>query len=257
MIGISIKTIGTAISCVLLVVNAVGVASAAEIKLLSAVALQLGIAGLIADFEKSTGSKVMVTYGTAGALTDRIQKGEVSDVVIVTGPQIDELQKQGKVVSGSRVDIAKVGVGAVVRKGAAKPDISSADAFKRSLLAARLIAYPDPANGGATGIYLASLFERLGIAVEMKPKTKLGQLSLYESVANGEIDIGFNQISEILAQPSVDFLGPLPPAIQGYTLFAAGIGAASSQVDVGKALVTFLSSPAAEAVLTAKGFVTR
>jgi molybdate transport system substrate-binding protein len=259
MIRTSFRAIGTALSCVLLIINAGRVASAAEIKLLSAVALQPGIAGLISEFEKSSGNEVAVTYGTVGALTDRIQKGEAADVAIVSGPQVDELQKLGKIVAGSRVDIAKVGVGAFVRKGAPKPDINSADSFKRSLLAARSIVYPDPAGGGASGVYLAGLLDRLGIAAEMKPKTKLLPPSppLYESVANGEIDIGFNQISEILAQPSVEFLGPLPAAIQNYTLFAAGIGAASSQVDAGKALIAFLSSPAAQGVLKAKGFETR
>jgi ABC-type molybdate transport system substrate-binding protein len=171
-------------------------------------------------------------------------------------PLIDQLQAQGKVVAGSRVNIAKVGVGVFVRKGAAKPDISSADAFKRSMLAARSIAYPDPAGGGASGIYVASLLERLGIAVEMKPKTKLFPPTevLYASVASGEVEIGFNQISEILAQPTVQLAGPLPSAIQNYTQFAPGIVTGSSQTDAGRALVTFLSSPAAQIVLKAKGF---
>jgi molybdate transport system substrate-binding protein len=259
MIGTSFRAIGTAMSCVLLVMSAGRIAGAAEIKLLSAVALQPGVAGLISEFEKSTGHKVTVAYGTVGALSDRLQKGEATDVAIVSGPQIDGLQKQGKIVAGSRVDIAKVGVGAFVRKGGAKPDISSADAFKRTLLAARSIAYPDPAGGGASGVYLGGLLDRLGIAADMKPKTKyLGpEPLLYESVAKGEIEIGFNQISEIFAQPSVEFLGPLPATIQNYTLFAAGIGATSSQADVGKALIAFLSSPAAEGMLKAKGFETR
>ena len=128
---------------------------------------------MIPDFEKSSGHKITVAYGTAGAVADRVQKGEAADIVTSSVPMIDRLQAQGKVVAGDRVIIAKVGVGAFVRKGAAKPDISSVDAFKRSMLAARSIAYPDPAGGGASGIYVASLLERLGIAVEMKPKTKL------------------------------------------------------------------------------------
>src|SRR5205814_9880111 len=114
-------------------------------------------------------------------------------------------------VGGSGVSIAKVGVGAFVRKGTAKPDISSADEFKRSMLAAKSIAYPDPAGGGASGIYVASLLDRLGIAVEMKPKTKLFPPTevLYASVASGDVEIGFNQISDILAQPIVELAGPL------------------------------------------------
>jgi molybdate transport system substrate-binding protein len=170
-------------------------------------------------------------------------------------PLIDQLQAQGKVVAGSRVNIAKVGVGVFVRKGAAKPDISSADAFKRSMLAARSIAYPDPAGGGASGIYVASLLERLGIAVEMKPKTKLFPPAevLYASVASGEVEIGFNQISEILAQPTVELAGPLPSAIQNYTQFAPGIVTGSGQTDAARALVTFLYSPTAKTILKQRG----
>ena len=231
-------------------------AVAAEMKLLCAVALHPGIDALIPDFEKSSGHKVTVAYATAGAVADRVQKGEAADIVISTVPMIDRLQAQGKAVAGDRAIIAKVGVGAFVRKGAAKPDISSADAFKRAMLAARSIAYPDPAGGGASGIYVASLLERLGIAGDMKPKTRLLPPTqvLYASVADGEVEIGFNQISEILAQPTVELAGPLPPAIQNYTQFAPAIVAGSGQTDAGRALIAFLSSPAAQAVLKTKGF---
>jgi molybdate transport system substrate-binding protein len=235
-------------------ITAGSTARAAEIKLLCAVALQPAMVALIPDFEKSSGHKVTIAYGTAGAVADRVQKGEAADIAISAGPVINQLQAQGKVVADSRVTIAKVGVGVFVRKGAAKPDISSADAFKRSMLAARSIAYPDPAGGGASGIYVASLLERLGIAVEMKPKTKPPTEVLYASVASGEVEIGFNQISEILAQPTVELAGPLPSAIQNYTQFAPGIVSGSSQIDAARALVTFLSSPAAQTVLKAKGF---
>lgn len=237
-------------------ITAGSTAKAAEIKLLSAAALQPGFIALIPDFEKSSGHKVTTTYGTAGAVADRVQKGEAADIVINSGPLIDQLQTQGKVVAGSRVNIAKVGVGVFVRKGSTKPDLASVDGFKRSLLAAKSIAYVDPSSGGASGIYIASLLERLGIAAEMKPKTKLSPPAeaLYASVAAGEADMGFNQISEVLAQPTVEFAGGLPSAIQNYTQFAAVIVSGSSQTDVGRALVTFLSSPAAQTVLKAKGF---
>jgi molybdate transport system substrate-binding protein len=224
-------------------------------KLLSASALHPVIDALIPAFEKSSGHKVTVVYGTAGAVAERVQKGEPADLVISATPRIDHLQAQGKVAAGDRAIIAKVGVGAFVRKGAAKPDISSADAFKRSMLAAKSIAYPDPAGGGASGIYVASLLERLGIAGEMKPKTKLATLgTLYSSVASGDVEIGFNQVSEILAQPTVELIAPLPSPIQNYTQFAPGIVTGSSQADTARAFVTFLSSPAAQAVLKAKGF---
>jgi molybdate transport system substrate-binding protein len=123
------------------------------------------------------------------------------------------------------------------------------------MLAARSIAYPDPAGGGASGIYVASLLERLGIAAEMKPKTKLSTLgTLYASVASGEVEIGFNQVSEILAQPTVELAGPLPPEVQNYTQFLPGIVAGSGQADAARALVMFLYSPAAKTVLKTKGF---
>lgn len=230
-------------------------ARAAEIKLLCASALHPVIDALIPDFEKSSGHKVTVAYGTAGAVADRVQKGEAADLVLSSVPMIDRLQAQGKVVAGYRAIIAKVGVGAFVRKGATKPDLSSVDAFKRSMLAARSIAYPDPAGGGASGIYVASLLERLGIAAEMKPKTRLSTLgTLYASVASGEIEIGFNQVSEILAQPTIELVGPLPPEIQNYTQFLPGIVTGTSQADGARALVTFLYSPVAKTVLKEKGF---
>lgn len=232
-----------------------GAASGSEIRALSAVALHPAIDALIPEFEKLSGHKVGVAYGTAGAVADRLKKGEAADVVISSVPIIERLVAEGRISKADGAVIAKVGVGAFGRKGAAKPDISSADAFKRSMLAARSIAYPDPAGGGASGIYVASLLEKLGIAGEMKPKTKLlpPTEALYASVASGDVEIGFNQVSEILAQPSVEFLGPLPPEIQNYTQFVPGV-VLGSQGDAGRALIAFLYSPKARAIFQAKGF---
>jgi molybdate transport system substrate-binding protein len=237
-------------------ITAGNTARAAEIKLLCAVALHPAIDVLIPEFEKSTGHKVKIAYGNAGAIAKRFQNGEAADLLINAAPLMDQVRAQGKVLAGDHIIIASVGVSAFVRKGAAKPDISSADAFKRSMLAAKSIIYPDPAGGGASGIYLAKLLERLGIDAQMKPKTKLSPSAkvLYASVANGDVEIGFNQISEVLAQPSVEFVGPLPAAIQNYTQFAPGIVTGSSQADAAKALVTFLYSPAAKTVFKSKGF---
>ncbi len=245
-----------ALGLALLGAPGVTVVTAAEIKLLCAVALHPAIDALIPDFEKSSGHKVTVAYGNAGAIADRFQKGEAADLLINAAPLMDQVRAQGKLVADDRVIVAKVGVSAFVRKGAAKPDISTADAFIRSMLAAKSIAYPDPAGGGASGIYLAKLLERMGIAEEMKPKTKLSPAGsvLYASVASGEVEIGFNQISEVLAQPTVEFVGPLPSEIQNYTQFSPGIIAGASQADAAGALVAFLSTPAAQAVFKAKGF---
>jgi molybdate transport system substrate-binding protein len=165
-------------------------AGAAEIKLLCAVALHPAVDVLIPDFEESSGHKVTLAYGNAGAIAKRFQEGEPADLVINAAPFMDQLRAQGKILAGDRMNVAKVGVSAFVRKGATKPDISSADAFKRSMLAAKSIIYPDPARGGASGVYMASLLEKLGIAAETKPKTMLSPSAkvLYASVASGDVD---------------------------------------------------------------------
>jgi molybdate transport system substrate-binding protein len=241
---------------VMLGITAGSTARAGEIKLLCAVALQPAVDVLLPDFEKSSGHKVTIAYGNAGAIQQRFLKGEVADLIINAAPLMEQLQAQGKVLAVDRIIVAKVGISAFVRKGAAKPDMSSTDAFKRSMLAAKSIIYPDPAGGGASGIYMAKLLERLGVAAEMKPKTTLSPSAnvLYASVASGDVEIGFNQISEVLAQPSVEFAGPLPPEIQNYTQFSPGMVTGTSQADAAKALVVFLTSPAAKTVLRAKGF---
>jgi molybdate transport system substrate-binding protein len=233
-----------------------GPARAAEVKVLAALALQSSLKELLPEFEKSSGHKVTIAYGPAGALVGRVQKGEDVDVAIVLGAQVDNLMKEGKLAAGSRTDVAKVGISAFVRKGAAKPDISSLDAFKRAVAAAKLIAYVDPATGGASGIYMARLFDRLGLAAELTPKTKLTPPppAAFAAVANGDAELGFNQTSEILAAQGVDLVGPLPAEIQNYSVFAAGIAATSGQADAAKAFIGFLSSPPAAAAMKAKGF---
>jgi molybdate transport system substrate-binding protein len=212
---------------------------------------------LVPQFEKASGFKVTPDLnGTIGGMTDRVQQGEAADVVIVSAPQIDKLLKAGKVVAGSRVDLARVGVGVFVRKGAPKPDINSVEAFKRTMLAARSIGWNDPAAGAPVSIYMMGVLERLGIADEMKPKTTAFKLrsERFEAVARGDVEIGFNQISEILAAPGVDLAGPLPEEIQNYTLFAAGIVMRCAEKESGTALVRFLASPDALTIWKAKGF---
>jgi molybdate transport system substrate-binding protein len=230
---------------------------AAEIKVLAGSALESVLGDLILKFEQSSGHKVMLdSDGAVGAMTNRIRKGEAVDVAIVSGPQIDLLEKEGKVIAGSRVDLAKVGIGLFIRKGTSKPDISSVEAFKRTLLAAKSIGYNDPAAGSASSIYLIGAFERLGIGAEMKAKTVVFQqrTERFAPVARGEVEIGFNQISEILVNPGIELAGPLPAAIQNYTLFSAGIVASSKQMDAATSLISFLASPDATAAMRAKGF---
>jgi molybdate transport system substrate-binding protein len=207
-------------------------ASAAEIKVIAGSAITPIMNELVPKFEASTGHKVISDFdGPIGAMTERLLNGEAADVAIVSGEQIDRLARAGKVVAGSRVDIAKVGVGVFVRKGAARPDISSVEAFMRTMMAAKSIGYNDPAAGAPVSIYLIGLFDRLGIAEAMKSKTIAfkRRSERFEAVARGDVEIGFNQISEIIAVSDVDLVGPLPESVQRYTLFASGIVETSSQ----------------------------
>jgi molybdate transport system substrate-binding protein len=233
------------------------VAGAAEIKVLSGSAVAPVMLELIARFEQMSGHKVTFDFdGAIGAMTDRLLKGEVADVAIVSGEQIDLLVSQGKVVTGSRADIAKVGVGLFVRKGASKPEIGSIEAFRLAMLTAKSIGYNDPAAGAPVSIYLIGLFERMGIAAEMRAKTTVftQRSERFAAVARGDVEIGFNQISEIVATPDVDLVGPLPAPLQHYTLFASGIVASGTEHDAGEAFTRFTASPTSMIIWRAKGF---
>jgi molybdate transport system substrate-binding protein len=224
-------------------------AQGAEIKVLSSNALKTTLEELAPRFEKVTEHKIVFTFGAAANLKTDIEKGAAVDVAILTAPGIEDLVKQGKLVGG-RMDVARSAAGMAVRKGAPKPDISTTEAFKRTLLDANSICYVEQ---GGTGIYLKGLLERLGIAEELKAKTKLlpSTNPAALAVANGEAEIGMTQISEILPYPGAELVGPLPPEVQLYTVFSAGSSANAS--DVAKAFITFLRSPDAAAVLKAKG----
>jgi molybdate transport system substrate-binding protein len=244
---------------ILFAVNSVGVASAAEVKLFCPVALRGAMGEVVPPFERSSGHKVTIDYATVGAIADRLLKGDAGDVAILSAPQLEELQKQGKVVAGTRVDVARVGVGVFVRAGATKPDIVSVDGFKRTLLAAKSVSYGDPAGGGVSGVHMADLLKRLGIVEEMKPKTKLfpNSQTVLEAVAKGDAEVGIGLTSDTALVSGVDLVGALPAEIQKFTLYAVGILASSKQVEAGKALISSFSSPAAKAVLKAKGFEPR
>jgi molybdate transport system substrate-binding protein len=239
--------------------GAAATANAAEIKVLSAGSLKLALNQLPPDFQKSSGDTVTIDYGTAGAIAGRIQKGEPADVTIVSRSQLEMLESQGKVAQGSRVNIAGVGIGVAIRKGAPKPDISSVEAFKRTLMSARTIGYVNPALGSSSGIYVAGMLERLGVAQDLKSKIKLVTVEadidgVFQGVASGEIEIQIGQISEIAISPGVELAGPLPSEIQNLTLLAAGIVAASKAREPANAFIKFIASPAAAVVLKANGF---
>src|SRR2546429_5584036 len=229
-------------------------AAGAEIKVLTAGAFKQVLLALLPDFERTSGHKVTVENDTVGALTKRIEGGEVFDLAVLTPKAVDDLAKEGKFAAGSRANLARVGIGVVVKDGTPKPDISSLAAFKQALLAAKSIAYIDPAAGGSSGIYVAGLLDRLGIAAEVKGKSKLihgGAVA--EHIARGEAELGIHQISEILPVKGITLVGPLPAEIQNYTVYAAAIGAQAKESAAAKALLDALSGPAAAEVLKSKG----
>jgi molybdate transport system substrate-binding protein len=250
----AMRTMLVGIAMVLIGAGAARPAAAAEIKVLTAGAFKQVLLALVPDFERTSGNKVIVDNDTVGALTKRIEGGETFDLAVLTPAAVDALASKGKLVAGSRANLARVGVGVVVKEGAAKPDIGSVDAFKRALLAAKSVAYIDPAAGGSSGIYVAGLLDKLGIAAEIKPKAKLipgGAVA--EHVARGEAELGIHQISEILPVKGVTLVGPLPAEIQNYTVYAAGLGAQAKESDAAKALIKALTGPAAAEVLKSKG----
>jgi molybdate transport system substrate-binding protein len=228
-------------------------AQAAEVKILTAGAMKEVVLAVVPQFERETGHKAVVSNDTAGGLTKRILGGEAFDLAVITPAAIDDLIAKGK-VTGARVAVARVGVGVVVKEGAPKPDIGTVDAFKRALLAAKSVAYIDPASGGSSGIYIAGLLDKLGIAAEVKPKAKLKQGGyVAELIANGEAEIGLHQISEIMPVKGVTLVGPLPAEIQNYTTYAAGVSAEAKEGDAARALIKLLAGPAADPVLKSRG----
>src|SRR5262252_1389674 len=239
------RTVLLGLAMVLMAAGAPRAAAGAEIKVLTAGAFKQVLLALVPDFERATGHKVTVQNDTVGALTKRIAGGEAFDLAVLTPKAVDDLAKEGKFVAGSRANLARVAVGVVVKDGTPKPDIGSVAAFKQALLAAKSVAYIDPAAG---------LLDKLGIAGEVKPKAKLipgGAVA--EHVAKGEAELGIHQISEILPVKGVTLVGPLPAEIQNYTVYAAGLGAQAKEGDAAKALLKALTSPAAAEVLKSKG----
>jgi molybdate transport system substrate-binding protein len=229
---------------------------AAEVLLVSPGAMSSSLTELIPRFEQSSGHKVTVKYSPALALADRIRNGEAADVAILGEPAADELQRSGRLVAGSKAVIAKVGVGVFVPRGAPAPDIGSVEAFLRAVANAQAIAYSDPALGGTAANHVGRLMASLDATGTIRAKTKLTAPSkpLADFVVGGGADFGLTQITEIHADPRLVLAGPLPGPLQSYTHYAASLVAASAQQDIGKALIAFLASPTAAAVMRAKGF---
>jgi len=226
-------------------------AGAAEIKVLSTQATEEAYRELVPQFEQATGHKVTTVFtGTLDA-NKRLAAGETYDVLIMSAPSIEEHIKGGKVVAGSRVDLAKSGVGVAVKAGAPKPDISTTDALKKTLLSAKSIGY----STGPSGVYVAGLFQRMGIADEIKGKLKQTPTGVFVGsiIASGEAEIGFQQVSELSHFPGIDYVGPLPADIQLFTTFSSGLMVAAKEAEAAKALVKFVTTPAAAAAYKKRG----
>jgi molybdate transport system substrate-binding protein len=248
------RNIVSAALVLLLVASAGDPAFAADIKVLTAGAFRQVLVALTSEFEKQSGHRLVIDNETVGALVKRIDGGEGFDVTFLSPAAIDGLVKSGKVAPGTRANVARVGVGVMVKDGAAKPDIGTVDAFKRALLTAKSVAYIDPASGGSSGIYLAKLLEQLGIADQVRPKTKLKKGGhVADLITSGQAELGMQQISEIVTVKGVTFVGPLPQEVQNYTTYAAGIGASARDRDAAGALVKFLAGPRTGEVLKSQG----
>jgi len=243
------------LAVIVLLLATVSCVEAAEIKVLSAGAMKAMVSELGAEFTRETGHTLAMTSGTVGQLRDKLLAGEAADVVVMSDTAIDQLIGQGHLVRGSRVDIARTGIGVAVRDGAPKPDIATSEAFKQALLAAKSIAYVDPASGATSGIYFASLLQRLGIADAVKGKTVLRQGGGYvaELVARGEAELAVHQISEIVPVKGATLVGPLPRELQKLTVYSAALPTRANATEPAKAFVEFMARPAFKTRLAAAG----
>lgn len=252
-VSASLRTFALGIAGIILLANA---ASAAEVRVMISGGLTAAYKALVPEFERATGHKVLTAYGpsmgtTANAIPVRLERGEPADVLIMVGYALDDLAKKGKVIPDSRVELVKSPIGIAVKSGAPKPDISTADAVKRALLAAKTIAYSD----SASGVYVSTeMFDKLGIRAEMKDKARqIPATPVGEIVAHGEAELGFQQISELKPVEGIDIIGPLPDALQKITVFSAGIATVSKEPDAAGALIKFLASPAARPEIVKSG----
>ena len=246
-------TVALVLICALL---SVAMAPAAGLKVVTSGAFTAAYQELVPQYERATRNKIISEFGpsmgtTHDAIPMRLERGEEIDVVIMAAPALDDLIKQSKVRADSRVDLVKSNIGMAVKAGAPKPDISTVDALKRTLLAAKSIAYSD----SASGVYLSTeLFPKLGIADQIKGKSKKIEADPVGGVvATGEFEIGFQQISELRPVKGIDIVGPLPPGAQRVTLFSAGIPAKSKHQEAARVFIQWLASPAAYTAIEKSG----
>ncbi len=233
------------------------VASQIEIKVLSTTAMKMVFEELAPRFEDDTGHRLAIELGPSFRLEARLSAGEAADVAIVTRGGAQDLTGSGRIIAGSLVDVARSSIGICIAKGAPRPDISSADAFKRAMLAAKSVALSKPVGGGASGAHMAKVFEQLGITQAMQAKSHYGAGGAAGLaglvVLRGEAEIGIQQMSELMAVSGIDVVGPLPAELQSVTMFTAAVPTSASHAEAGRALMQFLTTAAAKSVIAAKG----
>jgi molybdate transport system substrate-binding protein len=231
---------------------AAGAANAGEFRVVASVGVRAILSSLVPDFEKASGHKVELVFGTAVPLKRQIDSGEGFDVAILVPSMLEDLARTGKVAKGSVANVAKTGVGVAVKRGAPKPDVSSPAAIEKAILASANITYTRESQ---TSAVIIPMLNRLGIAEKMAPRTLLetGSSGTASNIADGRADLGFILISEILPIPGIELAGPLPPELQQYVVFTAGISASTQQAEAAQAFVDYLRTPAAAAVLRESG----
>jgi len=224
-----------------------GHAGAADIYVVGAGAIEEPFEALTAEFSRDTGHKVHAIFGPVGGMQAKLKGGEKADVIVLSTAAMDELDKAGALVAGTRAELGRAVAGVAVRAGGQAPDISTPDAFKKALQAARTVAYTNPAAGGTAGIYMAGLLERFGITEEVKKKAVLQSSgsAVADAVANGAAEIGISFTSELMPNKAVKVVGPLPQAIGLVVAYAAGISKTSAQAEPARALITYMTTPAA------------
>ena len=245
-----------AIAAAAALMAAVGPAAGAEIDALITTAMKAAVDELVPPFERASGHVVRISYGPSGGVSRRFIAGEPADMIMIDSGALDDLTKQGKVLPG-RTDVARTGIGIAVRKGAPKPDVSTPEALKRALLAAKSVGHTAPAGGGITAAHVMRLFDKLGIAAEVTPKVKLaaggpnGRVSVL--VSTGEAEIGLQQVAELMSNPNVEVVGMLPDELQQITTYSAGIAVEARQPEAARALIRHLTAPEAMAIYKMKG----
>jgi molybdate transport system substrate-binding protein len=249
------KHLGRIAATALFCLAQTALASAADIKVFSTIGVQAALEELTPKFEKESGHKLTITWATAAVLVKRVQGGETADVMVLTRQGLNTLVKEDKATESPNATFASSGIAVVVKAGAPKPDISTAEAFKQTLLKAKSIAYSNPEHGGASGVYLAKLLEKMGIGAEMKAKTHYPPPSgnAANLVVSGEAELAIQQEPEVMSVKGVDVVGTLPGDLNNITVYAAGPGAGTAQGDAAQALIKFLHSPEAQAVFKARG----